>query len=123
MHELSIAQSIMEIVLKEADRQSAPARVTVIGLKIGALSGILPDALAFGFDAIKKGTPLAGCRLAIEEVPVRGHCRHCDRDFEVRELMFACPHCSSSSIDVVQGQELDIAYIEVDDETEELHVK
>ncbi len=123
MHELSIAQSIMETVLEEAGRQAPSARVSVIGLRIGALSGILPDALEFGFDALKKGTPLAGCRLAMEEVPVTARCRACGRDFEVRELMFACPHCSSSSIDVVQGQELDIAYIEVDDETEELHVK
>ena len=114
MHELSIAQSILEIVQKEAEKQK-PARVVAIGLKIGALSGILADALEFGFDAIKKETPLEDCRLRIEEVPVSARCEECGHDFEVRELMFACPQCASASIRVIQGQELDIAYIEVDD--------
>ncbi len=122
MHELSIAQSILEIVLREAEKQK-PARVVAVGLKIGALSGIYADSLEFGFDAIKMGTPLEECRLEIEEVAIRGQCHQCGHVFDVRELLFACPLCASGSIELKHGQELDIAYIEIDEETEDWHVK
>ena len=114
MHELSIAQSIMETVLREQEQRRLPP-VTEIGVRIGALSGVLPDALQFGFDAIIIGTPLEGCRFVIEEVPVQGDCAACGESFTVDDLVFCCPACGSGRIDLTHGFEMDMAYFEVED--------
>ena len=78
----------------------------------------MPDALEFSFDAIKKETALENTRLEISEVPVRAGCNNCGEIFSVKDLLFSCPHCQSVSIEVNQGQEMEIAYIDVEDETE-----
>lgn len=114
MHELAIANSIVNAVLEEAAKRNLGA-VTAIGLRIGALSDVVPEALEFGFSAIAAGTILEGTRLEIESVPVAGACLTCHEVFDVKGLVFACPDCGSADIKVQKGQELDIAYIEVDD--------
>jgi hydrogenase nickel incorporation protein HypA/HybF len=114
VHELAIANSIVNTVLDEAKKRNHKS-VTAIGLKIGALTDIAPEALEFGFSAIASGTPLEGARLEIENVPVIGKCSTCDLAFEVKGFVFVCPQCDSSDATVEQGEELDIAYIEVDD--------
>ncbi len=113
MHELRIAESVMNIALKEMDNRNLAA-ITAIGLRVGALSGVNPDALEFGFQAITTDTKLSGTKLVIEEVPVKGTCRVCKRDFEVTEFVFVCPLCFSGDIEVTQGEELDIAYLETE---------
>jgi len=117
MHELSIANSILDIVLKEKTINNLPD-IKAIGLRIGALSGILPDALEFSFDAIKKETPLEKTVLEISEIPVTGICKSCKDKFSVTDLIFACPKCYSTSIEVDKGQEMDIEYLDIEDETE-----
>ncbi|KAA3615660.1 MAG: hydrogenase maturation nickel metallochaperone HypA [Calditrichaeota bacterium] len=120
MHELSIANSILNIVLDEIKEKKLP-EVKAIGLKIGALSGILADSLEFGFDALKLDTPLQKAKLEIEEVPICGKCENCSESFEVKDLIFTCPSCQSPSIKMEKGQELDIAYLEIDEEREHVN--
>jgi len=117
MHELSIANSILNIVLDEIKNKDLP-EVKAIGLKIGSLSGILPDSLQFGFDAIKLDTPLHNTKLEIEEIQISGTCIDCSKLFKVNDLVFECPYCNSASIKMEEGQELDITYLEVDEELE-----
>jgi len=114
MHELAIANSVANTVLDEVKKHNYRS-VTAIGLRIGALSDVVPEALEFGFSAIVSGTPLEATRLEIESVPVTGRCSGCKESFEVKGFVFACPGCGSSDITIEKGQELDIAYIEVDD--------
>ena len=71
MHELSVASSIIEIVLAEVKNKNL-GQVKEIGLKVGVLSGIMPDSLEFGFDALKQETALAQTRVVIETVPLQG---------------------------------------------------
>jgi hydrogenase nickel incorporation protein HypA/HybF len=117
MHELSIANSILNIVLEEKKNKNLP-QIKAIGLRIGALSGVFPDALEFSFDAIKKDTALEDTKLEISEIAVAGICRECGEEFSVTDLIFACTKCFSTSIEVSQGQEMDIAYLNIEDETE-----
>ena len=112
MHELSIAQSIFKTVLGEMEKNQVKS-VEKIGLRIGKLSGILPDALEFSFDAIKSDTALAQTTLEMEIVPIQGKCHDCEETFTVEDFIFACPHCSSGHIEIERGQELEIAYLEV----------
>lgn len=116
MHELSIANTILSTVLAEMARRDLPP-VTAVGLRIGAMSDIVPDSLVFNFDVIKAGTPLACAELEIEMVPLRGKCLVCDHQFLVEELVFACPECASGRIEVERGLELDIAYVSVNDDS------
>ena len=114
MHELSIAQSIIETVLREKQEKHLP-EVKSIVLRIGALSGVVPEALQFGYDALIIDTPLAQTELKIEHIPVQGQCKQCGREFEVQDFFFACPHCGSGDLDITHGEELDIAYLEVEE--------
>lgn len=114
MHELGIAQSIIGSVLDKMN-QDRLDKVTAIGLRIGKLTDIVPDALQFGFEASVQGTPLASTHLVIESVPILGACRTCGCEFTVEQFMFICPHCGSRDISMIQGDELEIAYLEVED--------
>jgi hydrogenase nickel incorporation protein HypA/HybF len=115
MHELSIATSIVRTVLDEMARRNLP-RVDRIGLKVGALTDVVGDALLFNFEAITKETPLADTELEIEHIPLEARCRQCDHRFGVENYAFACPRCCSGQVDVIRGEELDIAYLEVPDD-------
>lgn len=114
MHELSIANSIVETVLQEIENKQLPP-VQRIVVRVGVLSGVVPEALQFGFEAITRETPLENTRLVLEIIPIQGQCQACGRDFEVEELVFACPYCHSGKIKVINGEELDIAYLEVEE--------
>jgi len=118
VHELAIANSIVNTVLEEAKKRNFKS-VAAIGLKIGALTDVVPEALEFGFSAIVAGTLLERTKLEIESVPVTGACSACREIFEVQGFVFACPSCGSSDITVEKGQELDIVYIEVDNGLED----
>ena len=114
MHELSIAQSIVATAREEWYAREAGA-IREIGLRIGALAGILADSLEFCFEAITRNTDLDGCKLSIEHLPLIAECTDCNRSFEVERFFFACPGCGSGAVKVTQGYELEIAYLEVDD--------
>lgn len=113
MHELRIAESIVQSVLEEMTRQNLHS-IKTIGLRIGALSGVNIDSLRFGFESIVPETALAHARLQVEEVAVQGECRHCGKNFEVNEFIFVCPHCFSTDMAIKTGQELDLVYIEAE---------
>ncbi len=108
MHELSIAESVVEAVLdRTGDKQ-----VTVVRLDVGKLSGVVPDALTFCFELVTAGTALEGAELAIVQTSGRAHCRSCDRDFEKDDLILLC-ECGSADVDVVAGRELSVTSVEV----------
>ena len=113
MHELSIANSIVEIVGEEARRQG-DGRVTGVTLRIGRLSCVHEDALRYSFDLVTEGTPLAGASLAVIEVPVRIWCAICKVEVELPGIQrFACPACGHLSGDVRAGRELDLESIQI----------
>jgi len=111
MHELGIATEIINIVQHEMIKRHLD-KIKTIGLRIGALSGVDPEALTFGFQAATMDTPLTGTELAIEHIPVQGSCKSCDKEFEVKDFIFICPHCDSRDIQIMHGEELDISYLE-----------
>ena len=113
MHELSIMQSALSLALDQA-RQAGAGRVQVIRLRIGALSGVVPDALEFAFEALKPGTPAQGAELAIEHVPARFWCATCRREFQSDDMLAECPECHSLSGELRAGREMELASLEVD---------
>jgi hydrogenase nickel incorporation protein HypA/HybF len=111
MHELAIATEVIALVQGEMARRNLD-RVTAIGLRIGALSAVNPDALSFGFGAAARDTPLASAQLNIEWIPVDGVCRLCLRECAIEEYVFICPFCGSTDLELVRGEELDLVYVE-----------
>lgn len=112
MHELSIANSILEVALQYAEA-ARDGRVSQINLSIGSLSCVHRDALLFSFDLITADTPLAGAKLHITDLPIVIYCPTCDCLQELPGVQqFRCPVCQTPSADIRQGQELDIVSIE-----------
>jgi hydrogenase nickel incorporation protein HypA/HybF len=110
MHELGIATEIIRTVQDQATR-NGPLRIDEIGLRIGAMSGVDPEALRFAIEASTIDTPLNGVRVAIERVPVRAACNTCSGAMEVNEFVFICDLCGSRDLRITQGDELDITYV------------
>jgi hydrogenase nickel incorporation protein HypA/HybF len=113
MHELSIMQGALEMALTRAAQENA-SRVHVIRLRVGALSGVVPDALQFAFEALREGTPAAGAELCIDSVPARFWCRACAREFEAEDMLAVCPQCGGSRAELRAGRELELASLEIE---------
>ncbi len=115
MHELSIALNIVEIASGEA-RRLGDVRVEAVHLRLGALSGVVKDALLFAWGLACEDTPAAGSRLEIEEIPVRIWCGRCEAERTPEPpLDFRCPVCGGMSIEVRAGKELEVAALEISD--------
>ena len=112
MHELSIAEAVFEI----ASRHAAGRRVAVVELQVGHLRQVVPSALHFAFELVAADSPLAGARLEIEDVPVRGICRGCGAEGALPELPLACGRCGGLDVDVTQGEELLVAALELEED-------
>jgi len=114
MHELSIALSMIEMASEEAEQRGG-VRVNAIHLKLGQLSGVVKEALLFSYDLACEGTPLAGSRLVIEEVPVVVFCPACQVETTLASLQqFCCGTCETPTSEVVRGQELEVVALEIE---------
>jgi len=113
VHELSIVQSALSLAVGQME-QAGASRVYAVRLKIGALSGVVPDALRFAFDALSAGTPAEGAQLIVENIPARFWCAACQREFEGSQLFAECPDCGELSRELRAGRELELASLEID---------
>ncbi|MCM4080965.1 hydrogenase maturation nickel metallochaperone HypA/HybF [Paractinoplanes hotanensis] len=106
MHELAIAQSVVETVCSRAGGR----RVHRVTLRIGALTAVVPEAMSFSFDLATEGTVASGARLEMLAVPAAGQCRACGAAGPIDGLL--CP-CGSADVEVTAGRELQIVSMEV----------
>ena len=115
MHELSIAVSLVEAAQEEAVKHGASA-VRAVHLRLGPLSGVEKEALLFSYALAVEGTPLQGSQLVIEDAPVLVYCAVCREQRPIRSLQsFSCATCSTPATDVVQGRELEVTALEIDE--------
>jgi hydrogenase nickel incorporation protein HypA/HybF len=113
MHEVGLMKSILEIAVAEASRVGA-ARVGLIRVRAGTLSGVVPAALEFAFDAMRGENPVtAGARLQIDPVAAACRCRNCGAGFTPADFVFACPRCRSLDAEILRGRELELSQLEV----------
>ena len=112
MHELAIAQSIVEAVEAKASECNA-AHVKAVRLKIGEASGVVTDSLTFCFEMLVSLDPtLVGAQLLIDTKPHRAYCQYCAREFSVTNFVAQCPTCKEWSNEIVSGTELQILEME-----------
>jgi hydrogenase nickel incorporation protein HypA/HybF len=113
MHEMSLCESILQIMEEHAERQGF-ARVKTVWLEIGGLSGVEVEAMRFGFDAVTRGTLADRARLEIIEIPGQAWCMQCGKSVAVNERFDACPDCGSYQLQVTGGDEMKIKELEVE---------
>jgi hydrogenase nickel incorporation protein HypA/HybF len=113
MDELGIATAALQTALKQA-RLNHATRVQGIVIRVGALSGVDPEALRFAFEAILPGTAAEGAGLQIDPVPAVAYCPDCAKDFTTdTDHFFECPQCRRLCSTIKQGRELDLVRLEV----------
>jgi len=113
VHELSIAMSILDSLQEEVDRRAC-GRVEAVHVRIGALSGVVPEALQSAYEMASAETPFSRARLVIEEIPIVIYCAKCRCQRTASPpAWFSCPECNEVSPEIVSGRELEISSLEV----------
>lgn len=110
---MSIAQSVLEIVLDECRRHGMEV-VDRISVQVGALAAVVPEALRFCFHVVAQGTPAEHAALDIETVPVVMRCPLCGELFEMEDRLDMCPQCGPvvSGLSLISGREMTVMSIE-----------
>ena len=113
MHEMSLAEGVLQLVEDTARRESA-SRVKLVVLEIGCLSSVEPEAIKFCFEAVTHGSIAQGAALEILAVPGAGWCMQCAETVPMTELYGACPTCGSHQVQPTGGTEMRVKEIEIE---------
>jgi hydrogenase nickel incorporation protein HypA/HybF len=112
MHELSIALSIVDMAQEEAERRNA--QVDAVHLELGALSGVVKEALLFSYGIACDGTLLEGSRLVVKDIPIEVFCPGCGAAKTLQSMQwFHCPDCGAATSEILHGKELAITALEL----------
>ena len=113
MHEMSLCESILQVMEQSAGSQGFSS-VKTVWLEIGQLSGVELEAMRFGFEVVTRGSLAEGARLEIIELPGQAWCMQCAKSVRVQQLFGQCPGCGSFQLQVTGGKEMRIKELEVD---------
>jgi len=113
MHEMSLAEGVLHILQEQAKSQNY-TKVKTVWLEIGELSHVDPDAIAFCFDAVVRGTLADGAKLEIAHTPGQAWCHNCLEQVAISGLAHPCPKCGGHRIQVTDGDDLRVKEVEVD---------
>ena len=113
MHEMSLAEGVLQLVEETAQREKAQ-RVKLVILEIGRLSSIEPEAIKFCFEAVTHGSIAQGAALEIVHVPGVGWCMPCGESVPMQENYGACPKCGSYQVQPTGGTEMRVKEIEIE---------
>ena len=112
MHEVGIMLEALRLAGESAQAHGG-SRIRALNLRVGALSGAVPAALRFAFEAVAAGTLAEGATLTIEAVPARWWCSTCAAEFASDDPLAACPRCQNWSGDLRGGRELELSTLEL----------
>ncbi len=114
VHEVAIAQQMIEAVVETAGRHGG-GHVRVARMLLGRLTCVDPESLTFAFEVACRGTCAQGCRLEIQRVPLVLRCRECGDEGQREQPVDPCPRCGARGGDVLQGREIRLTTLDVDD--------
>jgi hydrogenase nickel incorporation protein HypA/HybF len=121
MHEMSVAENILEIVMNSYQKD-VHGQVRTITVRVGELAGIVPESLEFCFQAITQGTPFQNTLLRIDRVPLEGRCAGCGNTTLMKEIFSPCTYCGNPALTILSGRELQVVEFEVSDDSGGLSV-
>jgi hydrogenase nickel incorporation protein HypA/HybF len=110
MHEYSLARALAEQV-RDIARQHCATSVTEVVVAAGPLAGVEPLLLASAFEQVATDELLCKVRLIIEEAPLTVHCDTCERESEIKDFAFVCPHCGAGTTRMVGGDALILRHV------------
>jgi hydrogenase nickel incorporation protein HypA/HybF len=113
MHEMALAEGVLQLVEETAMREKAQ-RVKLVVLEIGALSSVEPEAMKFCFEAVTSGGIAQGAMLEIIAVPGEGWCMACGETVPMEESYAACPRCGGYQLRPTGGTEMRVREIEIE---------
>ena len=113
MHEVALAQAIVDIVTEQALRDSF-RRAKVVHVEIGELSHVMPEALLAGFESASPGTAADGARLDLIRSPGKAWCMDCSAEVQVASRIEACPACGGAKLVVTDGEQMRVLELEVE---------
>ena len=105
-------EAVLEAAAEEA-RKAGGERISRIRLRVGVLSGVVPEALEFAFESLKSTTIADQATLEIERAPATFRCLECPARHQLTEMSFTCPACSGTLIVDHGGSELELAQLEL----------
>jgi hydrogenase nickel incorporation protein HypA/HybF len=115
MHELSVALSLVEAACERVEALG-DVRIEAVCVRLGPLSGVVKEALSFCFEAATQGTRIEGARLDIEDAPLVAFCPRCSEERRIASAQhLRCPECGEPTPHIVQGRELELTALEVED--------
>ena len=117
MHEMSIAQSVIGTVLKEREARGL-GTVTCVRLRIGRMSGVLPDALHFAWELATADTELSGAALEVAMTEACFRCAECSNEIPFDDAPEQCPRCGSTSMRLDGGTDLVIDSLDVEEDND-----
>jgi hydrogenase nickel incorporation protein HypA/HybF len=113
MHEMTITQGILEIVLDTAAKNKAK-KVSSVTLIVGSLAQVVPDCVSFYFEIMTKDTIADGAELVIKDIPAKAECTKCGAVFEAEDMSLKCPECGELLGRLISGRELSVESIDID---------
>lgn len=113
MHELAITEGIIEAAVPEAIKHGAK-RILEIRLRIGELSGVLPECIQYYFDIASRGTIAENAKLVVEKVPVSIRCLDCGYEGPIDRRKIRCNQCDSINFKLTGGKEYYVESLEVE---------
>jgi hydrogenase nickel incorporation protein HypA/HybF len=113
MHEMSIAQSVLDIAFGEMEKRAAQ-RVQKIKITIGEFSGVVKDALEFAFEVLTPETPASKAEIEIEVLPLAAACNICGPvACRLNDLNLICPTCGAT-LTISGGRDMRVEYLDLD---------
>ncbi|RQH07063.1 hydrogenase maturation nickel metallochaperone HypA [Paraburkholderia dinghuensis] len=113
MHEMSLAQSIRDLIEGEA-RRNCYRRIREVELEVGQLANVDTSALRFALDVALRGSVASGSAVTIHEPPGHAWCMRCAGTVEVRRRGEGCPACGSYQLAVTDGDQMRVVGMVVD---------
>jgi hydrogenase nickel incorporation protein HypA/HybF len=113
MHEMSLAESVREIV-DETARANCARRVAAVRLEIGKLAQVEIDAMRFAFDVAMRGSLAESARLEIVETDGAAWCMRCSQPVAIARRGDACPLCGTYQLQVTGGERMRVMDMEIE---------
>ncbi len=112
MHEVGIMQNTLDLAVRQA-RASGATRIHELRMRVGVMTGVVPEALTFAFEVVRQGTMAAEARLDVESVPLVCWCAGCEAEFPCDDFLNECPRCRQTSAEMLRGRELELVSMEI----------
>lgn len=114
MHEMAVTESILRIAVEEAEKRKA-SKVINIKIKLGSITGLVPQCIQEYFDIVSEGSVAEKAELIFDKIPAVIKCEKCEKESKMEHFRMICPFCGDRRVKVISGKEFYIESMEIED--------